>query len=277
MNFSQRKGFEPTEIPIQLNSMDDGLRNGLWDGICIGILNGGMNGYDGKLDNGTQALLANRIWHNYWKLPLDRRPLKSREFMDELRTHFLQCKWNKAYDLIEFIIENADRKNPNVSRDIDEMEIFLNRVLERDNSGFRIAGHKFIDIIDSSSISAISEAADQAKYSGASTHIKTAIQLLFNRDGPDYRNSIKESISAVESACRSAVNDPKATLGQILKEMGDKIHPALRDGISKIYGYTSDQEGIRHAMVDASQVTKADAQLMLTICSGIVNFIAATY
>jgi len=70
---------------------------------------------------------------------------------------------------------------------------------------------------------------------------------------------------------------PKATLGQSLKkieEMGH-LHPALKEAMSKLYGYTSDESRIRHAIIDHSTATKDDAVFMLSVCSAYINYLIA--
>jgi hypothetical protein len=88
-----------------------------------------------------------------------------------------------------------------------------------------------------------------------------------------YRNSIKESISAVEAMCKLAAHDDKATLGQVLPKMG--LHPALRDGFNKLYGYTNDADGIRHALLEESTLTFDDAKFMLVACAAFINYLKA--
>ena len=44
---------------------------------------------------------------------------------------------------------------------------------------------------------------------------------MCDRKAPDYRNSIKESISAVEGMCQAINNDANATLGQAIKRLGE--------------------------------------------------------
>ena len=90
---------------------------------------------------------------------------------------------------------------------------------------------------------------------------------LSNRKQPDYRNSIKESISAVESISKVISGDPKAELGKALKIIKTKIglHTALEQGFLKIYGYTSDADGIRHALMEQSSCDFEDAKYMLVL------------
>ncbi|MBQ8657607.1 MAG: hypothetical protein IJ506_00545 [Clostridia bacterium] len=63
-----------------------------------------------------------------------------------------------------------------------------------------------------------------------------------------------------------------------LKENGLQIHSALEKSISSLYGYTSDQGGIRHSEgLFTSNVTFEEAQFMLVCCSAIVNYLIAVY
>jgi hypothetical protein len=54
--------------------------------------------------------------------------------------------------------------------------------------------------------------------------------LLSDRQKPDYRNSIKESISAVESAAKIISGDPKIDMSKVLSmlEKARKLNGALR-------------------------------------------------
>lgn len=95
------------------------------------------------------------------------------------------------------------------------------------------------------------------------------------REKPDFRNSIKESISAVESLAQSITGKPKATLGDALKILEQKhnLHPALKSGFLSIYGYTSNADGIRHALQDESNLTAHDAKFFLLSCTSFINYL----
>ena len=86
---------------------------------------------------------------------------------------------------------------------------------------------------------------------------------------------MKESISAVESVARILTKNDKATLGDALNLLGKtkELHGALRDGFSKLYGYTSDAEGIRHSLMEKSTLTAADAKLLLLLCASFINYL----
>ena len=65
-----------------------------------------------------------------------------------------------------------------------------------------------------------------------------------------------------------------ATLGDALKKV-PKLHPALTKAFLALYGFTSDEDGIRHSLQDESTLTYADAKFMLVACAGFVSYLQA--
>ena len=61
-----------------------------------------------------------------------------------------------------------------------------------------------------------------SRFPGVAAHLQQALELYANRENPDYRNSIKESISAVESMARIVSGKPKATLHDAFKAIEKK-------------------------------------------------------
>ena len=180
------------------------------------------------------------------------------------------------YELIEFMPDNyrpskESRKGINNSFRTD-----VNLVLEREFAGYRFVGDKLVRITGKQEIQSIEESLKLGgPFTQVSGHIHRALQSLSDRETPDYPNSIKESILAVEAACRVVSGKPKATLGDALKAVGDEsAHPALRGAFEKLYGWTSDAAGIRHAMSGDTSVDFADAQFMVIACSAFTNYLA---
>lgn len=152
----------------------------------------------------------------------------------------------------------------------------FNKILARENSAYRFISGKITPITSNDEIEEIEKAVSAPdNYAGARTHLQTSLGHLTDRENPDYRNSIKESISAVESLTKKLVGDDKATLGQALKILETKhnLHASLKSAFMTLYGYTSDAGGIRHALLDNTTApSKADARFMLICCSAFINF-----
>ena len=98
---------------------------------------------------------------------------------------------------------------------------------------------------------------------------------MSDRQNPDYRNSIKESVSALEGMCQKILKKDKVTLGDAICQIEKQypIHPALKASIKSLYGYTSDADGIRHAMLDESNLSYIDAKFMLVACTNFINYL----
>ena len=89
---------------------------------------------------------------------------------------------------------------------------------------------------------------------------------------------MKESISAVEALCSVITGETgaQATLGKMLKHLEGKgvvIPQAMKSAYSSLYGYTSDEGGIRHGSMDFKNVPAEDAKYMLVSCSAFVNYL----
>ena len=267
--FSQRKGIKEIKNAVQINSIDEDLRNGLWDAIKI-YFNDKIS-YEALYDREWKPLPI-IIWHSYFKKPIDTIPQYARDFIKKMRDYFFECEWYEAYDLIEFLIIRADKYHFNLKEFID----FCNGILKREVSAYRIIGDKISEITSEEEISEIEEALSTA-LKPVHHHLKRSLELLSDRKTPDYRNSIKEAISAVEAICKIITNDDKETLGKALKKIDPKIeiHPALKDAFDKLYGYTSDEDGIRHALLDIPNLDFEDAKFMLVSCSAFINYLKA--
>ena len=58
------------------------------------------------------------------------------------------------------------------------------------------------------------------------------------------------------------------------KERGG-LHPALKDGFNKLYGYTSNEQGVRHPLLDndKAQVGMDEAVFMLGACASFASYL----
>lgn len=115
------------------------------------------------------------------------------------------------------------------------------------------------------------------KLAGPKSHLKTAAQYL---TAGKWADSIRESIHAVESTAK--IIEPSATadtLGKALKVIASKhgIHSAMLTGFNALYGFTSDEQGIRHSLLEKgdANVDEVDAQYMLGACASFVSYLLA--
>lgn len=150
-----------------------------------------------------------------------------------------------------------------------------NKVLTEEICGHRIVDRQLVPITDEIEIAEI-DAILESAFPQLKSHISKALAHFSDRTIPDYPNSIKESISAVESICQLIIGDRNASLGRALNRLeseGVDLNQDLKEGLQKLYGYTNTEDGIRHAMMELSSVDQDDARFMLITCSAFVNYL----
>jgi len=153
----------------------------------------------------------------------------------------------------------------------------LNFEFNRLNFAYRVVDKEIIEITAKEEMSAI-ESAMQNSTSNIRIHLNNALELYAQRPQGDYRNSIKESISAVEAYCREITQEN--TLGQALNSLNRKgvvLPTTLKSAFDKLYAYTNQPDtGIRHALMDdegSYTPSSEEALFMLISCSAFINYL----
>lgn len=282
--FSDRRGIKPLNTKMQLDELDNRTRIGIanllreWydDGefaqyrfdFCERLL---KDIYSEFVDDQSRYIIRyqnNNFIESYIYLPISANSYDEVLTIVEYTTnYFLQWQMSQYqrgvlyYDLIDYKAE-------------------INELFQREYVGYRFIDGEMTPISDDIEVAEIEKSLD-IKFQGCKSHIKKALGFLSDRENPDYKNSIKESISAVESICQIIAQNSKATLGEALKKLeehGVKIHEAMKKSFSSLYGYTSDEGGIRHCEgMFESNVTFEEARFMLVSCSAFVNYLIAEY
>lgn len=261
--FSDRSGIKPISTDMQINSLDNNTRADL----CNVISDHYSKGY--KLPSEKDAFLIHVI-RNAFHEPIQTN--SSFLYKDKVYDQYITCvllegDFDEVFTLIEFL------GNELFSYQRQFFNSSINKVLENNYVGYRLLESKICPITSELEIQTIQSVCQK----GVSVHIKKAIEYLSDRKQPDYENSIKESITAVEAMCNIIVGNGKATLGEALKqikERGVEIHPALESSFKAIYGYTSDANGIRHSGdIGGPNSTFEEARFMLVSCSAFINYL----
>lgn len=206
-----------------------------------------------------------------------------------------QSEWYDPYTIIELSLkfqrEQFECRNCTISpcsNDCCQVSDFfllftgkINSILEEENSGYRLMNDLFVPITNTAELDSVQEAS-RISFESVRKHINKAIGSLSDKASPDYENSIKDAISAVEAMCCIITNSTggNATLGNAMKKLDDagvNVHGAMKGAFEKLYGYTSDAGGIRHGSIDFTDASIEDAQYMLVTCSAFVNYLNSKY
>ncbi|MDG2989450.1 hypothetical protein L3556_00670 [Candidatus Synechococcus calcipolaris G9] len=275
-SFSERLGITPIKSVIQIDSIDDNLRNSLWNAVNIFYLNK-INAFYFHDNNSDFVQLINSLWVYYFKNRIDELSSQTYLIKSYLKEYFFSAQWYEVYNFIE-ILPNYFTELYSGNKTNEKFIQYVNEVLKIELSGYRFVDDIITPITNEEEIISIENSLNNKSLTNSiQIHLKSALKLISDRVNPDYRNSIKEAISAVEAHCKQIANKDKATLGEALKiiENNKTIHPALLKAFSSLYGYTSDADGIRHALLDADNLDQEDALFMIVSCSAFINLLSS--
>ena len=259
--FSERYGYIKPNDALSIECMPQDVVNALCN--CIHYLK-----YDNNVD-------FNRINNICWIKYFNKKQIDYNIYYNCI-TGFLDDKnneWHKKLSLIDFVIHIvADLYRSALLRFVAN----INSEFERLNYGYRIVNNLVTPITAKEEVESIEEAIDNAK-DNIREHLNRALTHLADKESPDYRNSIKESISAIGALCREMTgeNDLGKALSALEKKQG-VLHPQLKAAFSNLYNYVNEkQSGIRHELMDESGTyvpTYHEAKFMLVTCTAFINY-----
>lgn len=278
--FSERYGYiNPSEVIIREQITQD-IQNGIlncYDQLCTVIHKRGREANTEDPIKDIYSLMEKSIWVYF----LNQRESEYIPNQPVIADCIVSpdIKWYKKLDMIEYSIaflikEAAYMGDFYFALDIAKALVkVLNEEFERLNFAYRIINNRIVELTAEEEITAIEKALNDSQ-DNIKIHLNNALELYGKKPTGDYRNSIKESISAVEAMSRNITGDNVLNF----KKMEDKgviIPPVLRQAFEKLYGYTNDKTtGIRHALMDDTNAPQAEEALfMLVSCSAFINYL----
>lgn len=261
--FSERIGINVPRSHVQHRSMDDRLRMELWNATYLLF----FSDWDSWHRHGY--LTTQGIWLDHFHNDAARMPDNPTAAERVVRDAFFDAEWWAVYDLLQVILDSSE---------ITELDAFYDKILAKELAGCRIVDGLVVEISDDTEVEEL-EAALHAghRFAGARHALTAALRHYSDREAPDYANSIKESISAVESVARTLTGKPN--LGDALNELGRthaQLHPALLKGWKSLYGYSSDAPSIRHGAALPPDVSQELSRYFLVSSAAFVNYLIAS-
>lgn len=265
--FSEKYGYKPEKV-IQHENISDELRNRIWNLFYQNEIKvGGLSSKRLSQAVAGAQTIEEKISDKLGFL-IDSSS-KSPSVMDRLKSYILSSSsWFEVYDFVEIHLSVLEKDN--CTQRIQQ----YNEIFAEEKSGYRIVAGEIAPITNKSEIQSI-EQATSTPYQSVNQHIQKSLAFYSNIKTPDYENSVKESISAVEAMC-CIITGKDATLNKAiekLKNNGVHIHPALEKAFISLYAYTCDEKGIRHAGIEFVNAPSEDAKYMLISCSAFVNYL----
>lgn len=280
VSFAEAEGKANYPSILKWGELDQRLRTALWTPFYFFLDNGIA------FDRDSEDYDGSHYFKDPQKSVLIREFVNRRhKFVHEWKDYFVRenCikQWAEIFkkqdyinllDLITFVVRDRDCPPDLIER--------LSEAFDEPFSPYRLSveaktifpaiGHE-----QTESLKRDLSVAFASPFQGSKSHLQNSLGAL--GDG-DYRATVREAIHAVESAVRDFTDDPNAVLSKaskrLVKEFG--VHKALADAFEKLYAYTSDENGIRHALVleENEKVGLDEAAFFLSACAAFVGFLS---
>ena len=270
LSFEQAEGAQPLPPQLQLREISQQLRAVLWKRInsYLDEVTRARDYLPNYLDKPWSTILKDEHVYRQHRMADDFEN-DAKTLVKQTRYIFEKGDYVEIFGWLEFVLKHPACPY-NLAAEVEGTLRFC-------HAAYRVIDKKVIcPIASDTEHSTITKAfADLAgtQFNGARAHLAKAASYL---TAGAYADSVRESIHAVEAVGRTL--DPNAnTLGTALERLEQKIaiHPAMKKGFSSLYGYTNDEKGIRHALLDDStaKVDETDALFMLGACAAFVSYL----
>ncbi|MFG6609521.1 AbiJ-NTD4 domain-containing protein [Sulfitobacter sp. 1A12057] len=266
--FSQRNGLKPMPPQLKLGAISDEQRLLLHYAVTKEIDNYRSKGVNRWVDDRVAAL-AQDVHVKVLRL----RPADFSRDASKIASTFepiiSKRSIGEVYDLIEFIV-----RHPNCSTSLVQD---ISDVFKETRSAYRLVDGQIIAIGNKEQADAVERALAETVAVGALASRRHLILAAKELRTGRWSDSVRESIHSVE-AIALRIEPSAKTLGAALAtlERSGYIHGSLKDGFKKLYGYTNDEDGIRHALSEVeARVDETDALFMLGACASFVSYLIA--
>lgn len=269
LTFLQAEGAEPLPAQLALREVSKELSAKLWYVFHESI----------KKTVLTTPYFASRLGGAWCSILQDWFVNHEHGFVDEftneadawilvLKVKFTNRRYLEVFEFVQFVIRH-EAVPP-------ELAHGLSHALTASRAGYFISDLTIYPKVSELEGQILSDAVSRlnvTEYGGARSHLSSAAKLL---SLGDFAGSVRESASAVESIARTV--EPQADkLSAALSKLqsSGRMHNGLRAAMNSLYGYASDEEGVRHSLVfqDVAKVDEADAIFMLGACASFITFV----
>jgi hypothetical protein len=274
LTFEQAEGAAPLPSQLALGEMSKELRSLLWLIVHEIIKDSATFDADGDGNGPWIAGNFEVVLKSYWVLHefnfSDEFKNSERFWVYKLGSMFKTGSYTEIFGFIQFVMRRDDAPY-RFSEGIEQ-------ALRRARAAYFVTDNTIMPAAtaeDRVAVSSAFESLRSKEYSGARTHLRKAGELLSEGHWSD---SVRESIHAVESAVRK-ISGEGATLSAALAALQKKgrMNVNLKRAMNALYDYTSDEQGVRHALVlNEAEVTESDALYMFSVCAAFLTYSVKT-
>ena len=271
LTFSQRHGYAEVPRPFQLEELPPTARVAIWNALYVHLANTLERRRHIVGGPWVYILISLHVHHD--RMPLDEWRDGFELWRTDLRNRIEQLAFNHVFDLIEFITRH--RSCPR------KLMAEMAKVFGDCQLAYTIDVGPPPTIVQAATPEEGKQLTENLKelraggLHAATTHLHSASKCINDRD---WAGSVRESINAVESVARQIDPAASRSLKDALRSLEKREllpHQALKGAFNQLYGYTSDEQGIRHPLLEKTEpnVTINEAVFMLGACASFASYL----
>ena len=275
LTFSQAQGLEELPGPLALGELPQEIRNRVWD-VFYRTTHENSAVPRGSFDSVVYGPWETVLWDlhvRFFVQPADEFSVLVSDVCDKNKSFLLgDTPYNKVFDFLQHVMRHLNCPREFLSGIIAVFEECPLAYVVDINGPPTI--YPAVTPEEGEAIKAAQLNLQRERQDAASGHFREAAKHL--AEGK-WRDSVRESITAVESVAKS-LGTEGTTLGSVLKKLDQRwrIHPALHGALSKLYGWTSDEDNVRHGAgtVDGgTEVDREEAVFMIGVCASFCSYL----
>ncbi len=280
--FTKRHGYGACASGPIYEDAPEKLRIGLWNLIQDYVSKGNLPSYQSLYFQITSWLRIRRE--------------ENIDYFEEIEYLILKkLKWYELFDLIEYlyrlvVLHDYDesqqcwRDFPERVREIRyTYTIDINKLFEGENIGWHLEKGKLErivpDFLEKEVIQKTKGILTNQLFTGPNNQFNKAFRFLSKRPYPDLENCVKEAVGALEGVARLLLKNEKVSLGEAVDKliaMG-KIRKPFDKIFDVLYGFASNEPGVRHAAIKPSNMTVQEASFVLYCSAVCILFLCETF
>ncbi len=265
LTFKEAEGLVPLPSQLNLRKTSPTLRARLY-GVVHDRLLKDRDNYSANLREKSLAVMRHYCI-NKLGMMADELPRHRSKWLEYAKANYQADDYGKVFDFTQIFLRLMQEED--LSRQVSH-------ILQDERAAYRLVDGDTIMPMSSeeegAALNSALGALEAGELVGPRKHLVTAGARLTEGD---YADSVRESLHAVESLARSKTG--KSKFSDALRELHNQIpmHGSFRAALEKLYGYASDEPGVRHSNSEQGEakVTERDALFVLGVCASFITYL----
>jgi hypothetical protein len=267
ITFEQAEGAAPLPSQLKPKELSKELRALLWSAVYESLQDCIVKGdfIQSRISGTWEIMLREKhIFRDHGMI--DELRLEPRVQIEKLKAVYANGDYVNVLGLTEWFI-----RHPASPKDLRKV---VESILQYSNTAYRVIDGCIVPIgteVEAATIQQAFDDLEASEFNGARTHLKNAGSALTNGEPAE---SVRESVHAVESVARMLAPSAKLSEALAVLEAKANMHGSMRKAFAALYGYASDEQGIRHPLLEEgdAKVDEADALFMIGACAAFVSY-----